>query len=92
MNLDINEFSNDNSLSQEKKEFMTRFIKEAESLHDQKEGMTFFKNKLKEARDAGITFSNADILLLAGYLQQNASPKEQMMIQKILTQYNIKHS
>lgn len=88
MNLD--DLSNKMDLSEDKKNFMSSFMEEATKFKDKNEGMAFMKNKMKEARDAGITFSNADILLLASQIKQTATPKEQMLIQKILDQYQIK--
>lgn len=90
MNMNLDELSRQLSLSEEKKAFMKSFTEEAKNFKDKNEGMTFMKKKIKEAKEAGITFSNADILMLANQIKQSASPKEQMLIQKILEQYNIK--
>ena len=89
MELNFDEFAQNENISPEKKAFMRVFLNETTTFETQKETMQFFKKKIKEAREAGITFSNADILLLAGYLNKNASPKEQDIIQKILRQYKI---
>ncbi len=89
MKMNLDEISRELSFTEDKKTFMSTFMEEAGTFTDKNEAMTFFKNKIKEAREAGITFSNADILLLASHLKQTATPKEQMLIQKILNQYNI---
>ena len=85
MSIDLNKME----LSELKKAFMESFTEEATKFTDKNEGMNFMKTKMKEARDAGITFSNADILLLASQIKQTATPKEQMLINKILKQYHI---
>lgn len=85
MSIDLNKME----LSEQKKAFMESFTEEATKFTDKNEGMNFMKTKMKEARDAGITFSNADILLLASQIKQTATPKEQMLINKILKQYHI---
>ncbi len=90
MELNFDDFAQNENISQEKKDFMKVFLSETNNFQTQKETMQFFKKKIKEAKEAGITFSNSDILMLAGYLNKNASPKEQDIIQKILKQYNIK--
>lgn len=90
MTIKIDDLEKELTLSKEKKEFMESFMTEAANFKDKNEGMIFFQNKLKEARDAGISFSNTDILLLASRIKQSANAKEQMLIEKILQKYNIK--
>ncbi len=89
MSINLDDLSKKLALSEEKKAFMASFTEEASKFKDKTEGMQFMKKKMKEARDAGITFSNADILLLASQIKQTATPQEQVLIQKILKQYHI---
>lgn len=89
MSINLDDLSKKIALSKEKKAFMASFTEEASKFKDKTEGMQFMKKKMKEARDAGITFSNADILLLASQIKQTATPQEQVLIQKILKQYHI---
>lgn len=77
------------NISNEKQKFMSSFLDKIKKSKNKQEGMALFKTQIKEAREAGISFDNADILLLASQLEQISSPKEKELIHKILKTYEI---
>ena len=89
MKLEFENFDQNNKFDEKKRAFMRSFVEEAGNLKSSKETMAYMRLKLQQAREAGIGFTNDDVLLLATYLKQNATPGEMEMIQQILSRSNI---